>query len=238
MRIWVGDSRLDRPGATVASVCRWPLNKKGCGWNLGGSKKVVAACTISIMQTIRSFIAVPLSREVARAAVRLVEKLREPGDGIKWVPTDNLHLTLKFLGEVENVEVPRICDVIREVLESYEPFDLHFGGAGALPSMERARVICASIDDPSGSLKAIVGQLEVDLAELGFKQEPRDYVPNLTLGRTKGGSKRASEAVVERVRELAAGQLGTMPVDEVQLIGSFLDKKGPSYHVMDTIELG
>ena len=154
------------------------------------------------------------------------------------MPTDNLHLTLKFLGEVENVEVPRICDVVRDVMENHEPFDLQFGGAGALPSMERARVIYAGIDDPSESLKAIVGQLEVDLAELGFKQEPRDYVPNLTLGRTKGGSKRASEAVLERVRAIGDVQLGTMPVDEVQLIGSFLDKKGPSYHVMDTIDLG
>ncbi|QDT02789.1 2',5' RNA ligase family [Rubripirellula lacrimiformis] len=190
------------------------------------------------MQTIRSFIAIPLNREVSKAAIRLIGRLKEPDDGIKWVPTDNLHLTLKFLGEVENVEVPRICDAIRGVVEEFEPFDLHFGGTTALPSMDRPRAIVSGIEDPSGSLTKIVETLELDLAELGFKREPRDYVPHLTLGRTKGGSRRASEAVVQRIRDHETTQLGMMGIDEVHLIGSFLDKKGPSYHVLDTIDLG
>ena len=68
------------------------------------------------MKSIRSFIAIPLDPEVSRAAVRLIERIREPGDGIKWVPTDNLHLTLKFLGDVHNTEVPQVCEVIRDRL--------------------------------------------------------------------------------------------------------------------------
>ena len=74
--------------------------------------------------------------EVSRAAVRLMERLREPGDGIKWVPTDNLHLTLKFLGDVLNTEVPQVCDVVRKVCENYEPFELKFRGADGLPTLD------------------------------------------------------------------------------------------------------
>ncbi len=189
------------------------------------------------MQTTRSFIAIPLSPEVARAAIRLIDRLKESGDGIKWVPTDNFHLTLKFLGEVETIEVPKVCDVIRSVLEEFESFDIHVAGTGALPSIEKARVLYAGIDDPSGSLKTIAETLDLELAELGFKREPRDYVPHLALGRTRGGSRRASEEVVTRVKQFADTGLGTMAVDEVQLIGSFLDKRGPTYHVLDSIDL-
>ncbi|WP_442507313.1 RNA 2',3'-cyclic phosphodiesterase [Novipirellula sp. SH528] len=190
------------------------------------------------MQTIRSFIAIPLSPQVGRTAARLIEALSESGDGIRWVPKDNLHLTLKFLGEVDNVEVPQVCKIIRNVTKDFEPFDLDFAGAGAFPNLDRPRVLCVHIDDPTDSLSRIVARLEKELAEIGFKPEPRDYVPHLTLGRTKGGSRRASGDVIERVKAHAEKKLGEMNVDTVELIASFLEKQGPSYQVMDTIDLG
>lgn len=189
------------------------------------------------MKTIRSFIAIPLSPKVNRATVRLIERLRQPDDGIKWVPTDNLHLTLKFLGEVDNTEVPRVCDVLRDICDEFEPFELTFVGTGGLPNIEQPRVLYAGVEDPSQSLTEIVARLERDLAELGFKPEPRDYTPHLTLGRTRGGSRRASSDVVERLRGDESTTLGSMPVDTVQMVASFLDKHGPTYQIMDTIGL-
>ncbi len=190
------------------------------------------------MRTIRSFIAVPLSPEVQSGARRLVSKIAGEGDGIRWVPMDNLHLTLKFLGDVDNTEVPAVCKIVRNVTKDFEPFDLDFAGASALPNLDRPRVISVSVSDPSESLRKIVARLETELAEMGFKPEPRDYVPHLTLGRTKGGSRRASEEVVQRVKQYLDIRLGAMCVDTVELIASFLEKKGPSYQVMDTIDLG
>ena len=67
------------------------------------------------MNKIRSFIAIPLASDVRRATIRLVERLRRENDGIKWVPTDNLHLTLKFLGDVDNTEIPDVCEVLHRV---------------------------------------------------------------------------------------------------------------------------
>jgi 2'-5' RNA ligase len=189
------------------------------------------------MQTIRSFIAIPLSVEVRRTAVRLIERLRQEGDGIKWVPTDNLHLTLKFLGEVDNTGVPALCDRLHRVAEQYEPFELVFLGTGGFPDTERPRVLWAGVQDDSGSLCQMVAQLESELAQLGFKPEPRDYRPHLTLGRTRSGSRRASADVVARIQAESKARLGKFQVDKLQLFASFLDKGGPTYQVMDTIEL-
>ena len=176
-----------------------------------------------------------MAPEVSRAAVRMIERLRESGDGIKWVPTDNLHLTLKFLGEVNNTEVPPVCEAIREICDQHSPFELQFSGATGLPAIDRARVVCAGVADPSGSLTEIVNALEKKLAKLGYKQEARDYVPHLTLGRAK--ARRANPDVLERIKEEQSTNLGSMWVNEVQMIASFLDKGGPTYQIMDTVEL-
>jgi 2'-5' RNA ligase len=189
------------------------------------------------MQTIRSFVAIPLSADVRRATTRLIERMRRQDDGIKWVPTDNLHLTLKFLGEVDNTEVPAVCDLLRQVSEPFGPFELVFSGTGGFPDVERPRVLWAGVQEKSGSLCQMVAEMESALAKLGFKPEPRDYRPHLTLGRTRGGSRRASADVVARVQAESEVRLGTCMADQLQLIASFLDKRGPTYQVMDTIEL-
>ncbi|MEM1068223.1 MAG: RNA 2',3'-cyclic phosphodiesterase [Planctomycetota bacterium] len=190
------------------------------------------------MKTIRSFIAIPLADDVLKGATQLLQRVSHPGDGIKWVPSDNFHLTLKFLGEVDNTEVPDVCQTIREACQASQPFELAFAGTGAFPDLPRARVLWVGVDDASGELTRLVNQLDHKLADLGFKREARDYTPHLTLGRTKGGSRRASPEVIERLHQEAAVDLGVMQVDQMQLMASFLDKKGPTYQVMDTIEIG
>ncbi|MDE0862548.1 MAG: RNA 2',3'-cyclic phosphodiesterase [Rubripirellula sp.] len=189
------------------------------------------------MRHIRSFIAIPLAADVNRNATRMLQRLSQSGDGIKWVPTDNLHLTLKFLGDVNNTEVPGVCSVIHQICQNYPPFQLHFRGTGGFPSIDRPRILYAGVDDASGALTEIVTQLETSLAELGFKQEPRDYTPHLTLGRTRSGSQRANSDVMDQLAREDKTELGSMLVQSVQLFASFLDKSGPTYQVMDTIQL-
>ncbi|MCC9599590.1 RNA 2',3'-cyclic phosphodiesterase [Stieleria sp. JC731] len=189
------------------------------------------------MQTIRSFISIPITPGITSAAGKIIRKLKPIDSGIKWVPIDNLHLTLKFLGEVDNVEIHDVCKAIRSVTCEIEPFELHFSGAGGFPNIEKPRVLYAGIQDPSGLLVEMVSQLELKLADLRFKPEPRDYRPHLTLGRSRSKGGRASEELTEAMRELSDTNLGEMVVDEVNLMASFLDKQGPTYQVMDTIDL-
>ena len=189
------------------------------------------------MQLIRSFIAIPITPGIQKSAARLVSRLSGDSDGIKWVPTDNLHLTLKFLGDVDNREVPKVCEVLRRCCAEVGPFTILFRGVGGFPNAARARVVYAGVAEGGEPLKRIVEGLEVELAELGFKPEPRDYVPHLTLGRTRGGSRRGSPEVAERIEQNAGSDLGSMEVDRVLLMASFLDKAGPTYQVMDTVML-
>jgi RNA 2',3'-cyclic 3'-phosphodiesterase len=190
------------------------------------------------MHTIRSFIAIPLSPEVQRNARRLLRDLREDKDGVKWVPEDNLHLTLKFLGDVVDREVPQVCQAIRRASATIEPFDLEFSSVGGFPTADRPRVIWSGISSGGEQLVELVTALETELAKLGFKPEPRDYRPHLTLGRVRSGSRSASTEVVERIARYQSRSLGAMPAEQVRLYASYLDTSGPTYHVMDTIWLG
>ena len=189
------------------------------------------------MKTIRTFLAIPLPNDLADAASDWMDQTRRDGDAMKWVPDDNLHLTLKFLGEVENVETPRVCSALQSICDDFDPFELIFQGADGLPALDRARVLTVKIDDPTGKLIELVARIEDAYADLGFKREPRDYRPHLTLGRARSNVRKASDEVLERWSANADDQLGEMTVKTVQVIGSFLEKRGPTYNVMDTITL-
>jgi 2'-5' RNA ligase len=199
------------------------------------------------MKTIRTFLAIPLPTSLTQSASEWIAEMKEKhavspeskssAMGIKWVPEDNLHLTLKFLGEVENIEVPRICNVVEDVCSHFDPFELNFIGSGFLPDKARARVLTVAIEDRTQSLSAMVTQFEDRFADLGFKREPRDYVPHLTLGRVRSGSRRISESVVQQWSQYEDDPLGEMTAMCVQVIGSFLEKRGPTYNIMDTVEL-
>ncbi|MCD0458313.1 RNA 2',3'-cyclic phosphodiesterase [Roseiconus lacunae] len=189
------------------------------------------------MQTIRSFISIPITPGITSAASKIIRALKPVDSGIKWVPIDNLHLTLKFLGEVDNVEIPDVCNAIRRVTQQIAPFELHFHGTGGFPNLEKPRVLYAGIEDPSGRLVQMVADMELELADLGFKPEPRDYRPHLTLGRARSKGGRVSAELTEAAESFRDTHLGDMVVDELNLMASFLDKQGPTYQVMDTIEL-
>lgn len=190
------------------------------------------------MQTIRSFVSIPIPAGVTGAATKLIKKLKDFDDGIRWVPLDNFHLTIKFLGEVDNTEVHQVCKVIRDVTDDYPPFPLTFHGTGVMPNLQKPRSLYVDIQDPTGNLVEMVGRLEKSLAkEMGFKQEPRDYRPHLTLGRTRSNSRRIDSDLIEALEQYRTLEFGEMEVDELNLMASFLDKGGPTYQVMDTIEL-
>lgn len=190
------------------------------------------------MQTIRSFISIPIPAGITGAAIKLVKKLKELDDGVRWVPLDNFHLTIKHLGDVDNVEIHDVSKIIRSVTDQIKPFELNFCGAGVMPNLQKPRSVYAGIEDPTGHLVAMVSELEKKLAkEMGFKQEPRDYKPHLILGRTRSNSRRVATELVDAMTDYSDLEFGQMVVDEVDLMGSFLDKGGPTYQVMDTIEL-
>lgn len=188
------------------------------------------------MQKIRSFIAIPLPEEIQSAAGRMIQRLEPAASGIKWVAAENLHLTLKFLGDVDNRELIDVCKAMRHCCRGVEPFSLQFKGIGGFPDLQRARVVWAGVTDQSNALFDLAQSIDEKMADLRFKREFRDYQPHLTLGRLKKGS-RVSDEFVRTAQAESQTVLGSMQVQQVHLCGSFLESGGPTYNVMDHVDL-
>jgi 2'-5' RNA ligase len=188
------------------------------------------------MQTIRSFIAIPLSPTLRQNCGRLIERLAEAMPEVKWLLPENLHLTLKFLGEVDNRLVPEICELVRETCADTPVFTLQLRGVSAFPDLPRARVIWARPIQGQQVLEPLADRLEQRLADLGFRPEGRSYRAHLTLGRLPNGRRPTDELFAAIERE-AGRDLGSMRVEEVQLIASYLDRFGTTYSVMDRVAL-
>ena len=188
------------------------------------------------MRTIRTFLAIAVEPLVAAKASKVIGAAAAGDKTVRWVPTDDLYLTIKFLGEVDNTLVNEVCQTTRTICEDFEPFDLTFGGADALPSRSRPRSLVFSIDDPSHRLRDLVGRLETAFADLGYKPEPRDYVPHLTAGRARSGHRLTPTAIDRWIQPRHAIDR-PMTASRVLVVGSFLEDQGPTYNVLDTIEL-
>ena len=129
--------------------------------------------------------------------MRAARKLPVDGE-IRWVRPANVHLTLKFLGDVAEADLSRVAEVLEKVRERHEPFEVALSGFGAFPSARRARIFWAGIGEGSERLRALARDVDVSLEPLGFEREARPYTPHLTLGRARGrpASLDATEASV------------------------------------------
>lgn len=190
------------------------------------------------MARIRTFIAVELSpRVLARAAV-LKDKLRVADAEINWVQPPQMHLTLKFLGDVPDTETPDICRVVSQVASRFEPFEVICRGAGAFPNADNPRTLWIGIQDGGEELKAL--QAAIDEAfkkELGYSQEARGFHPHLTIGRVKHASPEGREQLIRLLAEHANFDADLAVVDELVTFASFLDRKGPTHEPLHHAEL-
>src|SRR5262249_769061 len=120
------------------------------------------------MNTFRSFVAVELSPEIRRDLGRLRTRLDTGQRGVKFAPTDNLHLTIKFLGDVPETDLGEIGRRLSCVTAAHQPFEMQLRGAGVFPPHGHVRIVWAGLEEPSGKLQALVAGLETMFAELGF----------------------------------------------------------------------
>jgi RNA 2',3'-cyclic 3'-phosphodiesterase len=133
---------------------------------------------------MRLFVGVDLPGGVKDALWALTERLREHAPDAKWVPRENLHLTMSFLGEVDESRVPPILDALTEAgAPQPGPISTVLKGAGAFPSPRRARVMWAGLTDEDGRLASLAAALASALEPLGFPKEKRTWTPHLTIAR-------------------------------------------------------
>ena len=135
------------------------------------------------MARIRTFVAVDLSAEVKRSARRVIADLSATPAAVKWVSADHLHVTLKFLGDVDDSQIYQVCAAIRDVAAGHPLFKATCASVGAFPKRESPRTIWLGVSDGTEEFRRLQTSLELRLQDLGFSQERRQFTPHVTLGR-------------------------------------------------------
>ncbi len=156
---------------------------------------------------------------------------------MKWVAAENLHLTIKFLDEVAMKEIPRVCDAVARAATSAKPFDLEIRGAGAFPTAARPKTIWLGAGGGEEQMAALFAALETLLANLGFRKEPRRFVPHLTLGRVRSGGPAVAPlgALLQKRADFFAG---ASRIERLAVFSSELTPQGPIYTPLSYAPLG
>jgi 2'-5' RNA ligase len=188
------------------------------------------------MGRTRTFLAIDINKPVRASVTNVLEELAELGADVKWVEPANLHLTMLFLGEVDDRELVAICRASTRVAADFKQFPIVLQGVGAFPNPRRPRTLWIGVDEGKDSLKALHKALEDALLDLGcYRREARAFTPHLTLGRVN--SARSEESLVAAISENAGRICGETNVSEVLVMGSELKSSGPEYTVIGRAKL-
>ena len=175
---------------------------------------------------MRTFIAFDISEETRQAlerAQRAMAGLR----GVRWARPDGIHLTVKFLGDIEDAVVPAVFEVMREAVADVGPFEYDVRGLGFFPPGRRPRVLWAGVDRGSITLRRIAERLNAGLANVGVPPENREFKPHLTLGRVRWTLEVA--AVEGAFKKVGEADFGVCDAGEVVLYMSELRPDGARY---------
>ena len=185
---------------------------------------------------MRCFTAIVLPEATRRMLARLGGASVRQSKAVRWSTPDKLHITLKFLGQVADAQLPAVCDAVRAASSDIAPFSVRLAGLGCFPAPRNPRVLWCGIEDPAEGCARWVAAAEPLLADLGFKPEARAYTPHITLARSKSGE---GNSILRRVlQDTAAPRTEELKVRQVVLFESRLDSSGACYMPMATTRLG
>jgi len=181
------------------------------------------------MANLRLFIAAEIPKEVKSGLEELIKSLSASGDGVKWVRSGSIHLTLKFLGNVKEEELDKIKKAGETGLSGIiggDGIQLSIEGLGTFPGGKRIRVIWIGMKGELDRLEMVRDALNESFYKLGFPKEERDFRPHLTLGRVKG---RVSRETIEKIEDMKDIVLGDIGVSRLHLFKSDLKPTGAVY---------
>jgi 2'-5' RNA ligase len=180
-------------------------------------------------EMIRSFIAFDMDSESILKRITEVQNLIvKTGADLKLVEPKNIHITVRFLGNITTPMVEKIYEEIKKV--QFTPFNVKIQGVGAFPNMRYPRVVWAGITEGADQLRNIFNQLEPRLRGLGFAPDPKGFSPHLTIARVKSGRNKAE--LVKCLTENASYEFGVVHAACLRLKRSDLTPKGPIYSTL------
>ncbi|MEJ5299556.1 MAG: RNA 2',3'-cyclic phosphodiesterase [Thermodesulforhabdaceae bacterium] len=182
---------------------------------------------------IRTFIAIDLPESVKKDLKTLQNSLIPSATKeIRWVNPEGIHLTLKFLGDVELNRISEIEAVIADISKQHKPFELTPQGCGVFPSWKSIRVIWVGLVGDLDPLKALYAEIEERLEHLGFARENREFTPHLTIGRAKNISR--SEKLSQTLAKFTTFKSSPFVVDEIVLFKSTLTPSRAIYQKLSS----
>ncbi len=190
-------------------------------------------------EDIRAFLAIEVSDDVKSTLSELTNRLeRGRIDGLKAVRPENMHLTLKFFGDVSPTRVESIVGTITRAAKSIHPFTLRLGKVGAYPSSRNPRVLWVGLDGDVVSLQEAHSRIENALVDIDIKPDSRKFSPHLTVARLQNRSSSSERRRAAEVLLAADYQAGhPIPVKRFSLVRSILRPDGPQYTILADITL-
>ena len=185
---------------------------------------------------LRSFLAVELPKPILKKVEEVQADLKSSPIDVKWVHSEQIHLTLKFFGNIEESKIEPIIKSVEGLSQTTSPFPLAVQGMGVFPHLKNPRVIWIGLIDTKEILIPFQKGLEEQFEKIGFQAENRSFHPHLTLGRMKSG--RGKEELASRIEKYREVELGEFQVEEVVLYKSDLRPTGSIYTALREIKLG
>lgn len=178
---------------------------------------------------MRTFIALEISEEIREVLAQIESHLKYAGADVKWVTPGNIHLTLKFLGEVDEGRIEKIKAILDKIGKQTKPFEITIKDIGAFPKIDLPRVIWVGLDKGAAESAELAKRIEDELSKLGFDKEDRPFTAHLTIGRVR--SPKNKLALKERMQSLSfeLKARSSKIVSSVTLFQSALTPSGSIY---------
>lgn len=186
------------------------------------------------MADIRTFIAIDLPQQIKMDIDRMIAGFRNDGSGIRWVKAANLHLTLRFLGDIPQESVTGLARSLKENVSNFGSFELVLSGMGGFPNLNRPRVIWIGTGEGTDRLTALADKVEKGCVESGFGKGDKKFSSHLTVGRVK--FPKGLERLFEKIGRTDF-QSSKFTVGEVFIVKSDLSPAGPKYTKLESVPL-
>jgi 2'-5' RNA ligase len=184
---------------------------------------------------VRLFVAIELSERTRSALGRIQADLASKCDGVRWIPAHQLHITVKFLGDVPDGDVSKVAEGVGRAAAACDPFSMEIGECGCFPPRGPVRIVWAGAAEASSALMQCVEAVEAELQPLGFPRESKPFSPHITIGRVR--EDRSSGGIRAAVQAYGCGK-EQESVSSLTLMSSVLSPKGPTYTPVSKAELG
>lgn len=187
------------------------------------------------MQTVRAFVAIKVADPIKEKLLATIERLKGAGADVKWVNRDNIHLTLKFLGNISKANVVTLSGFLKENAKAVKPFEVNVKDVGVFPPKGAPRVIWAGCSNEE-ILGTLASSIEASCEKIGVPKEDRKFSAHITIGRVK--SPQNIEALKPLITELSSSGFGAQSVNSFELFESKLQRDGPIYTILESYQLG